>query len=119
MLALAFVSLLVAVPVPDRVPAPESKWVGKIVLAVSVGVQIGDLDERNHLTTTTPLLGLDYRVYAERDDFIQVKTREGVSGWLPKTKAVLLDDAVAYFTKRIEMNPNDLDSYNRRGWSWK
>lgn len=119
MFDLVFAALLVAVPVPDRTPMPESKWVGKIVLATTVGVQIGNLNEQNQLTLTTPLLGLDYRVYAERGDFIQVKTREGVSGWLPKANAVLLEDAVAYFTKQIEKNPNDLDAFNRRGWSWK
>lgn len=37
------------------------------------------------------------------------------SGWLDASDAILLSDAIAYFTAKIEQNPKDWDAYLRRG----
>jgi tetratricopeptide (TPR) repeat protein len=37
------------------------------------------------------------------------------SGWLDVHDALLLSEAIAYFTAKIESNPNDWDAYLRRG----
>lgn len=37
------------------------------------------------------------------------------SGWLDVRDALLLSDAIVYFTAKIAQNPNDWDSYLRRG----
>ena len=38
-------------------------------------------------------------------------------GWVNKKNAILLDDAIPYFTSRIERNPKDWDAYLRRAES--
>jgi hypothetical protein len=38
-------------------------------------------------------------------------------GWVNKKNAILLDDAIPYFTSLIERNPKDWDAYLRRGES--
>lgn len=35
-------------------------------------------------------------------------------GWIDKTNAILLDDAIAYFTSKVERDPKDWDSFLRR-----
>ena len=42
----------------------------------------------------------------------------GHVGWFDKTKAVLLEDAVAYFTARLREDPDDLFAYHRRAAAW-
>src|SRR6516164_7268813 len=38
-------------------------------------------------------------------------------GWVDKSNAILLDNAIPYFTSRIERNPKDWDAYLRRAES--
>ncbi len=126
--------MLVAVRVPDR-PLPESGWVGKTVFVRMSGAKIDPSAEPRE---PSPLDGvaadsITFRVFAERPNHVQVRTRQGVNGWLRKDQVVLLDaelanqlqarssadavlfdDAVAYFTRRLEANPNDMDALNRR-----
>ncbi len=113
-------ALIVAVPLPRMHGEPEStSWVGKTVIVMGTGVNIGQLTDTNQITEPlTPLLGLDYRVYGERGEFIQLKTREAVLGWTQKRNVHLVDDAVAYYSKQLEKEPNDITSLNHRGWSW-
>src|SRR5262245_44127767 len=117
--ALLSVSLILAMPVPRNPVEPEStSWVGKIVIVTDI-VNIGNLTETNQLTEPfTPLLGLDYRVYAERGNFVQLKTREAVMGWTEKKNVHLIDDAVMYYTKLLEQNPTNITALNHRGWAW-
>jgi tetratricopeptide (TPR) repeat protein len=57
-------------------------------------------------------------VLAEENGWIKVKTRHGVSGWLDKDQAVHLNQAIAYLTKRIQVNPRDADAYHCRASAW-
>src|SRR5207249_3197878 len=87
-------------------------------IVIGTGVDIGQLDERLQIVPPlTPLLGLDYRVYGERSNFVQLKTREAVLGWTEKKNVVLVEEAVAYFTKQLDRNPQDLTALNHRGWA--
>jgi len=129
-------TLLVAVRVPDRA-LPESGWVGKIVFVRTSGVKLDPSAEPRDPSPVDgsgiPADAIQYRVFAERVNHVQVRTRQGISGWLRKDQvalldtelvngmrmrasagAVLLDDAVAYFSKRLAANPNDMDALNRR-----
>ena len=62
---------------------------------------------------TAPLDEMNYHVLGDTGDQLQVRTRTGVTGWFNKSDAVLLDDAVAYFSKQIEQNPSG-NAYNAR-----
>ncbi|MBI2808104.1 MAG: tetratricopeptide repeat protein [Planctomycetes bacterium] len=108
---------LLATP-PDKTP-PVASWAGKTVLIKQIGSRLVQLDDKGAPTKSVPLTSLEYRVLADRNDRIQLRTNQGITGWVSKSEVVLLDDAVAFFSKRIQQNANDADAYGRRAWSWK
>ncbi len=124
MLALSLVVAPMLLALPDRpMPAPPSNsWVGKTVYPRISGMYLDTSVEpiTEKIDKKGPALNLiSYRVYDERPDHVQVRTREGLTGWLRKSDLVPLEDAVAFFTKQIEANPKDQNSYNRRAAAWR
>jgi tetratricopeptide (TPR) repeat protein len=121
---LPFVLAPALLALPDR-PIElktEKSWIGKTVYPTKSGIYLDMAAEpnANAVKGSGPLLNMiSYRVYAERPQFVQVKTREGQTGWLRKADLVPLEDAVAHFTKQIEANPRDINGYNRRGAAWR
>jgi tetratricopeptide (TPR) repeat protein len=109
---------------PDRpivIPADKT-WVGKTVYPIKSPMYLDLAAEpnENFKSGGGPTLNMiSFRVFAERREFVQVKTREGQIGWLRKTDLVTQDDAVAFFTKQIEANPKDTNGYNRRAAAWR
>jgi len=119
LLAPAFLAL------PDR-PAemkPKDTWVGKIVFIRHSGVELDPAPEPRGLPPNADegvlLMANQYRVYSERTDYVQIKTREGMLGWVKKTELVPLEDAVAFFSKQIEANPEDYGALSRRASAWR
>jgi tetratricopeptide (TPR) repeat protein len=55
----------------------------------------------------------------EKDDgrWLQVRSHS-LSGWIDKKNAILLEDALDYFTDRIRRNDKDAAAYNGRGIVW-
>ena len=117
MLASCFVAalLLTPTPTPDKT-VPDPTWVGKTVIT-KLNARMVQLEE-GKLVNATLLTGIDYRVLAEKDDLIQIKTQQGATGWLKKTDVILLDDAPVFFSRLIQDNAEDHDSYNRRARCW-
>jgi tetratricopeptide (TPR) repeat protein len=109
--------LLNLVP-PDKT-YPQTKWDDKHVIIKQQGIQFGQFDDAGNLVKSVPVTSLEYRVLTEQKDRIQVKTQQGVTAWLKKSDAVLVEDAVGFFSERIQQNPNDVDAYSRRAWSWR
>jgi tetratricopeptide (TPR) repeat protein len=56
-------------------------------------------------------------VEKEDDELINVRER-GRSGWFSKKDAVLMENAIAYFTGRIRQNEKDARAYLCRGAAW-
>lgn len=124
MLALSLVVAPMLLALPDRpMPAPPSNsWVGKTVYPRISGMYLDTSVEpiTEKIDKKGPALNLiSYRVYDERPDHVQVRTREGLTGWLRKADLVPLEDAVAFFTKQIEANPKDQNAFNRRAAAWR
>jgi tetratricopeptide (TPR) repeat protein len=128
--------LLIGVRVPER-PMPPSAWVGKIAFVrINGTIMDTSAEPRSQVPKDGASVLADsiwYRVNVERARHVQVRTRQGVNGWLRKDQVVLLDveranylqvkalpgappleDAVTFFTKRLEANPKDTDALNRR-----
>lgn len=108
-------AIMLASTLAAAAAAQEGTWVGKTVFVKRQDVKIGPADAN---ATQTPLATLDeaaYRVLAERNGRIQVRTARGVTGWLDKAEVVPLEDAVAYFTARIKARPKEAQSYSLRG----
>ena len=121
-LSFALAPLLLALPDrPIEIPA-EKTWLGKTVYPTKTGTYLDMSAEpiEKFVKGGGPALNMiSYRVYAERPEFVQVKTREGQIGWLRKADLVTQDDAVAFFTKQIEANPTDTNGFNRRAAAWR
>lgn len=120
-LSLVIVPLVVAVPVRD-IEFPDTSWVGKTVFAKASGLRLDPSPEPLPMlapNTGVAITGIQYRVYAERPEHVQLKNRDGVSGWVRKDEVVLLDDAVAFFTMQVLLNPKDAAAYSRRASAWR
>jgi tetratricopeptide (TPR) repeat protein len=103
--------------IPARADGGGS-WVGKTVIVKKSGIKIGHTDEDGRDVTVATLDGVNYRVEAEQGAFIKVREK-GKSGWFSKADAVLLEDAVAYFSDRIEKNEKDAQAFDHRAAAWK
>jgi tetratricopeptide (TPR) repeat protein len=64
------------------------------------------------------LTDMVYTVQREQDGWLYVRHR-GAEGWLAKEQAVLLDDAIDYFTQTIRANNQDAFALAHRGRAWK
>jgi tetratricopeptide (TPR) repeat protein len=82
------------------------------------GVTIGHTDKNDQEVDDATLDQIEYKVEQEKGKWIKVR-HHGVSGWFAKADAVLLEDAVDYFTDRIRENPNDDNSFGDRAWAWQ
>ena len=122
-ISLILAPMLIAVPVRERPSdGPNTSWVGKTVFIKTSGSRI-DLSAEP-LENRDPNAGavanaIQYRVHGERPEHVQVKTREGQSGWLRKADVVLLEDAVAFFTRQIQAYPGDAGTFSRRASAWR
>jgi tetratricopeptide (TPR) repeat protein len=115
--------MLIAAPLRER-ETPTVSWVGKTVYPKASGLQLDVSAEPSDVKVMPGKIGvavnmISYRVYAERAEHIQTKTREGIAGWLRKSDVVPLEDAVAFFTKQVDANPRDLNAFNRRAAAWR
>ena len=97
----------------------DDSWVGKRVMTKKDGITIGHTDDKGQDVEVAKLDdGMVYQVEEEKGTRIKVHAH-GVSGWFAKSDAVLLENAVSYFTDRIRDNPQDDSAYGRRALAWK
>lgn len=118
MYALQLTMVLLFTYPPDK-GTPDVGWVGKLVILKNLNVRMAPLEDKGDPTESAPLLGMDYRVLADKDERVQVKTAQGVTGWIKKSDVVTLEDSVTFFSTRIQENPSDADAYNRRAICWR
>jgi tetratricopeptide (TPR) repeat protein len=59
-----------------------------------------------------------YRVLGESDGWLCVRQR-GAQGWFAKDSAVLLEQAIPYFSGRLRSNGRDALAYGHRGRAWQ
>jgi Tfp pilus assembly protein PilF len=106
------VALLIATP---TLAGDAKSWVGKSVILIGYNVTIvnGKTDGNGGLVPAATLTKLQYDVEDEEGDYIKVHEK-GIPGWFPKAQAVPLEEAVDYFTKAIEQNPQAVHYYHKR-----
>src|SRR5258708_4376718 len=100
--SIAVVLVLLAVPACAR--AGDS-WAGKTILMKKSGVQFGNTVD-GQVVWLGKLNEMEYLVRADKDGWLKVRYR-GQEGWFAKADAVLLEDAVHYFTGVIAQHPKD------------
>ena len=96
----------------------DDSWVGQRIMLKKAGVTIGHTDDKGVDHEDATLDQMVYTVEAEKGPWIKVHAH-GVSGWFARSDAVLLEDAVDYFTDRIRDNPKDDHAYGSRAWAWR
>jgi tetratricopeptide (TPR) repeat protein len=104
--------------VPQGRAEGGDSWAGKRILTKRARAQIvSDVvtDKRKVVAT---LEDWRYLVEEEKGGFLQVRHR-GVAGWLPKEDAVLVDEAVGYFTDQIRKDSKDARAYACRAKAWE
>lgn len=111
-------SSLFAMQIVPATGGPESVWVGKVIMPKKAGLSIHRV-ENDAEAPIAELTELDYRVLSEKGERVQIKSRSGIVGWVRKNDVVLLADAPAHFTDRLQQTPDESDLYNRRAWAWK
>lgn len=85
-------------------PATKDEgWVGKKFITKTLGMSVISPDGKS---PTTVLSGVEYLVLADRDGRVKV-SQQSVEGWLAKKDAVLVDDALDFFSEQIKANPKN------------
>jgi len=97
----------------------DSPWVGKKAMTVRSDPKLLTLDLATGMTRVIGEVKESYvRVVAVKDNYVQVNTL-GQKGWVAKADLVLMEDAIPFFSVRLERNPKDLHAYSQRAIAWK
>src|SRR5262249_48635364 len=98
--------------------AQQKSWVGKTILTKKNDIKFGYTDDNGRQRNLGTLQCVDYRVLGDQGGWLKV-SQNGVEGWFDKADAVLLEDAVAFFTARLREKGDDSGLYNRRAIAWE
>jgi len=102
---------------------PNQQWVGRrIVTLEGFGDYFVSAADGQPRLVRPDGLGVNIVAVVQRIDgdriWIQANgAGDEPVGWVNKTSAIPLDDAISWFTSRIEHNPKDWDAYLRRAES--
>lgn len=97
---------------------PDSSWIGQTVVKTTPKVQLRAF---NKTTGRTEVVGdmvtLDARVDHIQGDWVWVRTLDQ-EGWVQTSDVVLSTQAVPYFTRRIQADPQDAFAFSQRAGAW-
>ena len=116
LLAVAALACLVAdpPPAPPAPAAPADPWLGQLVMLRADGLWIEFPDEVGVLQKRADLCANSvYRVLKTGGNRLWLREKDQ-EGWLPSRDALLMKDAVPFFTARIAENPAAGKFYGRR-----
>jgi tetratricopeptide (TPR) repeat protein len=109
--ALALAGSILAPALP-----PRTGWVGETVLIKRPGTAGAERKADGTFTPTGGLRSIQYVVVRDDADHVQVM-QEGKPLWILKADLVRLRDAVDYFTKQLDGDPNNDQWFAFRGWA--
>jgi tetratricopeptide (TPR) repeat protein len=111
--------LVCVLPVPALAADQDNaSWVGKRVLLRRDDVRIGHADDKGQIVYIADLTDMAYRVLGDTNGWLRVR-HGGTEGWFAKDSAILMDDAIPYFTDRLAVNGRDALAYAHRGRAWQ
>lgn len=112
--ALTTLALGAAVMAP-ALPA-RTDWVGETVFARKPGIAYGKFEPDGTFTPVATLRSIQYVVVKDEKGRLQV-TQDGKPVWINKDEMVRLKDAVEYYTKMLDAEPNNDTWFAFRGWA--
>jgi hypothetical protein len=86
--------------------AGNDSWVGKIIITKKDGIKVSNTAADGKPACLGELKSVNLTVLADQGGRLKV-IWNGVEGWFDKTDAVLLENAVAFFTDQIRKNASD------------
>jgi tetratricopeptide (TPR) repeat protein len=97
------------------VNAGDPSWTGKDVVLTRAGVKL-EVPAGEKIAPRTSGIARDvtFRVLMEKDGRILIESPRQ-RGWIARGDAVLLDQAVTYFTEQVARNPKDGHAFTARG----
>ena len=95
----------------------DDSWAGRSIMPRQAGTRIGHTDPEGKQIYVAELTNFVYQVRSEKDGWLYVHHR-GVEGWLWKQQAVLLEDAVDFFSEQIQANQFNAFALAHRGRAW-
>src|SRR5205823_5479791 len=102
--ALSFLVLLSSLAFNQGTDKAKS-WTGKVALTRELATTFVYTNESGE-SVEDAVKEMMFTVLSEKDGKLQVR-QGGVTGWVKKDDAVLLDDAVSFFTERVRTDPTD------------
>jgi tetratricopeptide (TPR) repeat protein len=117
----AFLLAAFVLPSTAACGADNGSWAGEKIMPKRAGTAIGQTSAGlffRRQVYVAELTDMVYTVLREQDGWIYIRHR-GAEGWLAKEQAVLLDDAVDYFTQALHANGQDAFALAHRGRAWK
>jgi tetratricopeptide (TPR) repeat protein len=109
--------LLFALALMPTPALAQDSWVGKSVLTKKPGIKITDTDKVGKQAYVGTIDTFGVTVLAEKDGLLKVRVNK-IEGWFSKSDALLVEDAIPYFTDQITKNPNDAEAYTLRAAAW-
>jgi len=104
---------LMCVPSPGT--AAEPSWEGKAVILTRAGVKMQAREgEKIAPKTSGVAKDLVFQVLKDEDGRLRIDSRRQ-QGWIQKSDAVLYDQAVDYFTKKLADDPKNSHALTARG----
>jgi tetratricopeptide (TPR) repeat protein len=108
----------IVLPFAFAAPALAGDWTGKVVLLKGgKTVKMTRTDDKGAVIFEAPLTDIAYKVIQEYKGTLKVRQND-VEGWFPKEDAVVLEEALGYFTERAKANPNDASAFAYRAVAW-
>ena len=98
--------------------ADDKSWDGKRIVVKKAGLKLSYTEPDGKRVESATLTESFYTVVKEKDGWLFLR-HQGQEGWLLKSEAVLVEDAPAYFSERIQANPKDAWAWNNRGIAYK
>src|SRR5262249_37740661 len=95
---------------------PDS-WTRKRIIPKTADVWLYDFDAKGKGTPLRKVNAIEYTVRQDSQNWLLIfdMNREG---WIKKAEAVLIQDAVAYFSEQIKANPQSASAWMARGSAW-
>ncbi len=113
-------NLLASLAIASSIFAPalpvRTSWVGEWVFLKKPSTPYGKIEQDGTFKPLGKLHSIQYRVDKDEKGRIQVN-QEGTPVWVNKDDLVRLQDAVDYFTKMLDEDPNNDIWFAFRGWA--
>ncbi len=105
----AILPLLLSAPLR----AGGGSWIGKQVMPKQTGIRLWYADDKWQHVSVGNFEDMIVPVLGERSEWLKVR-HLGMNAWFAREDAVLLEDAVAYFTEKLRANADDVYAHIMR-----